>query len=44
MGRSIAEINERIERKDAVVLTAQEVCDIVKSGEGLTELISKPSI
>jgi putative methanogenesis marker 16 metalloprotein len=36
MGRSIAEINERIERGDAVVLTAHEVCDIVNSGEGLT--------
>ncbi len=33
--RTIAEINEKIERRDAVVLTAQEVCDIVKSGESL---------
>lgn len=32
MGRTIAEINEKIERGDAVVLTAQEVCNIVKSG------------
>lgn len=36
MARSIAEINERIERGKAVVLTAQEVCDIVKSGGDIT--------
>ncbi len=36
MARSIAEINERVERGNAVVLTAQEVCDIIKSGEDLT--------
>ena len=30
MVRSIAEINEKIGRGDAVVLTAQEVCDIAK--------------
>lgn len=36
MARSIAEINERIEQGKAVVLTAQEVCDRVKSGEDLT--------
>jgi putative methanogenesis marker 16 metalloprotein len=32
MSRTIAEINERIKSRDAVVLTAQEVCDIVKDG------------
>lgn len=36
MQRSIAEINERIKSGKAVVLTAQEVCDIVKGGEDLT--------
>lgn len=36
MARSIAEINERIERGNAVVLTAQEVCDIIKSGGDIT--------
>lgn len=35
MGRTIAEINKKIERGDAVVLTAQEVCDKVKSSEDL---------
>ena len=35
MARSIAEINERIKTRDAVVLTAQEVCAMVKSGEEL---------
>ncbi|MCJ7443709.1 MAG: methanogenesis marker 16 metalloprotein [Methanotrichaceae archaeon] len=35
MARSIAEINEKIERGNAVVLTAQEVCDIIKGGEDL---------
>lgn len=35
MARSIAEINERIEQGKAIVLTAQEVCDRVKSGEDL---------
>ena len=34
--KSIAEINERITRGEAVVLTAQEVCDVVKDGEDLT--------
>jgi len=33
--RSLAEINARIERGDAVVLTSQEVCDLVRSGEDL---------
>jgi putative methanogenesis marker 16 metalloprotein len=32
MTRTIAEINRRIKRQDAVVLTSQEVCDIVKDG------------
>jgi putative methanogenesis marker 16 metalloprotein len=32
MARSITEINERIRHRDAVVLTAQEVCDIIKNG------------
>lgn len=36
MARSIAEINERIKRGNAVVLTAQEVSKIVKGGEDLT--------
>jgi len=36
MARSIEEINERIGRGDAVVLTAQEVCDIVKEGGDVT--------
>lgn len=35
MGRTIAEINEKIERGNAVILTAQDVCDIVKSGEDI---------
>jgi len=35
MARSITEINERIKRRDAIVLTAQEVCDIIKGGEDL---------
>jgi putative methanogenesis marker 16 metalloprotein len=35
MARSITEINERIKLRDAVVLTAQEVCDIIKGGEDL---------
>jgi putative methanogenesis marker 16 metalloprotein len=34
--KSIAEINERIARGDAVVMTAQEVCDAVLGGEDLT--------
>ena len=34
--KSIAEINERIAKGDAVVLTAQEVCDAVLGGEDLT--------
>jgi len=34
--RSLFEIQERIARKDAVVLTAQEVCDMVKGGEEVT--------
>ena len=34
--RSIIEINERIAKGDAIVLTAQETCDIVKGGENLT--------
>jgi putative methanogenesis marker 16 metalloprotein len=34
--KSIAQINERIGRGDAVVLTAQEVCEAVSSGEDLT--------
>ena len=33
--KSIAEINERIEKGDAVVMTAQEVCDVTKGGEDL---------
>ncbi|MFB3764298.1 MAG: methanogenesis marker 16 metalloprotein [Methanotrichaceae archaeon] len=36
MARTIVEINEKIARGDAIVLTAQEVCDIVKSGGDLT--------
>jgi putative methanogenesis marker 16 metalloprotein len=36
MTRSIAEINERIKTGEAVVLTSQEVCDIVKGGETLS--------
>lgn len=36
MARSVAEINQRIERGKAVVLTAQEVCERVRSGEELT--------
>jgi putative methanogenesis marker 16 metalloprotein len=32
MTRTIAEINRRIKRQNAVVLTSQEVCDIVKDG------------
>ena len=36
MTKSIAEINERIKSRDAIVLTAQEVCNMVKSGEDLT--------
>ena len=35
MARSITEINERIKLREAVVLTAQEVCDIIKGGEDL---------
>jgi putative methanogenesis marker 16 metalloprotein len=35
MTRTIAEINERIKSQDAVVLTAQEVCDIIRDGEEL---------
>jgi putative methanogenesis marker 16 metalloprotein len=35
MGRTVAEINAKIERSDAVVLTAQEVLEITKSGERL---------
>src|SRR5512139_3719882 len=35
MARSITEINEKIKLRDAVVLTAQEVCDIIKGGEDL---------
>ncbi len=35
MTRTIAEINERIKKGDAVVLTAQEVCDKVTDGEEL---------
>jgi uncharacterized protein (DUF39 family) len=35
MARSITEINERIKRGDAIVLTAQEVCDIIKGGGDL---------
>ena len=34
--RSIIEINERVAKGDAIVLTAQETCDIVKGGENLT--------
>ena len=34
--KSIAEINERIASGDAVVMTAQEVCDAVLGGEDLT--------
>ncbi|MGD0952426.1 MAG: methanogenesis marker 16 metalloprotein [Methanotrichaceae archaeon] len=34
--KSIAEINGRIARGDAVVMTAQEVCDAVLGGEDLT--------
>jgi putative methanogenesis marker 16 metalloprotein len=34
--KSIAEINERIAKGDAVVLTAQEVCDAVLDGVDLT--------
>jgi putative methanogenesis marker 16 metalloprotein len=36
MTRSIAEINERIKTGEAVVLTSQEVCDIVNGGETLS--------
>lgn len=36
MVHSIAEINEKINRGDAIVLTAQEVGDMVKGGEDLT--------
>jgi putative methanogenesis marker 16 metalloprotein len=36
MARSIAEINERIKRGNAIVLTAQEVSEVVKGGEDLT--------
>lgn len=36
MNRTIAGINRRIKRQDAVVLTSQEVCDIVKDGGELT--------
>ncbi|HUI39452.1 MAG TPA: methanogenesis marker 16 metalloprotein [Methanothrix sp.] len=35
MERSIEEINERIKRREAIVLTAQEVGERVKSGEDL---------
>jgi putative methanogenesis marker 16 metalloprotein len=35
MTRTIAEIKERIKSRDAVVLTAQEVCDRVTDGEEL---------
>ena len=35
MTRTIAEIKERIKSRDAVVLTAQEVCDRVTNGEEL---------
>lgn len=33
--KSIADINERIAKGDAVVMTAQEVCDVIKDGEDL---------
>ncbi len=36
MTRTIAEINERIKSRNAVVLTAQEVCEIVTKGEELS--------
>jgi putative methanogenesis marker 16 metalloprotein len=36
MARSIAEINGKIERGEATVLTSQEVCKMVREGEDLT--------
>ncbi|NYT01159.1 MAG: methanogenesis marker 16 metalloprotein, partial [Methanosarcinales archaeon] len=33
MRRSVEEINERLRRGEARVLTAQEVCDLVEGGE-----------
>src|SRR5512137_2575295 len=30
MMRTLAEINKRIENEEAIVLTAQEVCDLIK--------------
>ncbi|MDD1758442.1 MAG: methanogenesis marker 16 metalloprotein [Methanotrichaceae archaeon] len=35
MIRTLAEINKRIENEDAIVLTAQEVCDLIKGDKEL---------
>lgn len=35
MEQSIEQINRKIEKGDAVVLTAQQVCDLVDSGEDI---------
>ena len=36
--KSVKEINERIRRGEAIVLTAKELCDMVRRGEEVKEV------